>query len=562
MEDVLSKLNQHYHNKGIDTKTRYALLKKVFQYFITHESYEGCEADPEVIALLKTIDLRSGDTVQAFFMKFGETFLHRSLDQFYTPSTISEFLGSLFSPCDSVLEPASGSGDLIVNVEAQSFHCYDKSPDAVELAQLNLLLHGIAPTRCQFDTLDTLLRRAEATFPLVITNPPFGVKTVEKRKTVLDQYKYGQGRGSQQLGILFLEQSLAYLRPGGILAIIIPTGYLTNQSEQLVREDLLKRYRILGVFYLPDGTFKRSGTGVDTSLLVIQNTYVPADEDYRIFVESIGAIGIQTNKKDTPPLYKKDIVTGATLLNAAGTPLRDNSLPEIAQRFLTFVEDVGGNGFRAPSVKDLSYATASRNELLAGGATMNMKLYFREFLAIQEAAKSRGGYFTLGSVVTPVKKGKKKVTKETEYVYLDISEIQRGSYSLTNVLRDWELPNRATYAVEPNDILLSKLKGTPSFCMISDGAEASKRIIATNGVFRLRIPDEVKRLTVFRYLYKKEFTDQFNAYTCGSIMANIKETDLLNHIVIPELSLEELEATRKFVGHLQAAHQAFHALTS
>ena len=86
-----------------------------------------------------------------------------------------------------------------------------------------------------------------------------------------------------------------------------------------------------------------------------------------------------------------------------------------------------------------------------------------------------------------------------------------------------------------DDILLSKLKGTPSFCMISDSAAGSQRIIATNGVFRLRIVDEVKRLTVFRYLYKKEFTDQFNAYTCGSIMANIKESDLLNHIVIPEL---------------------------
>ena len=559
MEDVLSKLNQHYHNKGIDTKTRYTLLKRVFQYYILHDSYEGCEADPEVISLLKTVDLRTGDAVQAFFMKFGETFLHRSLDQFYTPCTVSEFLGSLFSPCDSVLEPASGSGDLIVNVEAQSFHCYDKSADAIELAQLNLLLHGIAPTRCRFDTLDTLLRRAEPTFPLVITNPPFGVKTVEKRKTILEQYRYGQGRASQQLGILFLEQSLAYLQPDGILAIIIPTGYLTNQTEQFVREDLLTRYRILGVFLLPDGTFKRSGTGVDTSLLIIQNSFVPPTEDYRIFVESIGAIGIQTNKKDTPPLYKKDPASGATLLDAAGGPLRDNTLPNSAQRFLTFVSVRDSLGFRAPTVKDTAYATASRNELLQGGATMNMKVYMRDFIEIQKAIRSRG-HFILASVITKVKKGKKKIVKDAEHVYLDISEIQRGSYSRSNLLRGWELPNRATYTVEPNDILLSKLKGTPSFCMISDSAADSQKIIATNGVFRLRIADEVARLTVFRYLYRKEFTDQFNAYTAGSIMANIKETDLLNHIVIPELSLDELEATRKFVGHLQAAHQAFYAL--
>jgi type I restriction enzyme M protein len=558
MDDVLTKLNQHFHNRGIDTKARYTLLKSIFQYYIVYETYEGCEAaDPEVVELLESVDLHSGDAIQAFFMKFGETFLHRSLDQFYTPSTISEFLGSIIAPCSTVLEPASGSGDLVTKIEASTYHFYDRSEDAVELARLNMLLHGVAPARTVFDVRDTLSQRGEGAFSLVITNPPFGVKTVEKRRAVLDQYRYGKGRASQQLGVLFIEQALAHTEPDGIVAIIIPTGYLTNQSEAFMREDLLKSHRILGVFYLPDGTFKRSGTGVDTSLLIIQNTVVPSEEDYEIFVENIGTIGIQTNKKDTPPLYKKDAATGQVLLGADGLATKDNSLPEIAARFLTFVK--GNERFRAPSVEDTTYVVAKRSDLNRSGATMNMKLYFRDFVQIQRGVRG-GAHFILGAVVAAVKKGKKKIQKEGEYVYLDIAEIQRGSYSTKNVMRGWELPNRASYAVEPNDILLSKLKGNPSFCMMSDTAADSQKIIATNGVFRLRIPDETKRLTVFRYLFTKEFTDQFNAYTGGSIMANIKETDLLNHIVIPELRLEELEAVRKFVGHLQAAHLAFQTL--
>ena len=558
MDDVLTKLNQHFHNRGIDTKARYTLLKSIFQYYIVYETYEGCEAaDPEVVELLESVDLHSGDAIQAFFMKFGETFLHRSLDQFYTPSTISEFLGSIIAPCSTVLEPASGSGDLVTKIEAGTYHFYDRSEDAVELARLNMLLHGVAPARTVFDVRDTLSQRGEGAFSLVITNPPFGVKTVEKRRAVLDQYRYGKGRASQQLGVLFIEQALAHAEPDGIVAIIIPTGYLTNQSEAFMRDDLLKSHRILGVFYLPDGTFKRSGTGVDTSLLIIQNTVVPSEEDYEIFVENIGTIGIQTNKKDTPPLYKKDAATGQLLLDADGLATKDNSLPEIAARFLTFVK--GNERFRAPSVEDRTYVVAKRSDLNRSGATMNMKLYFRDFVQIQRGVRA-GGHFVLGTVVAAVKKGKKKIQKEGEYVYLDIAEIQRGSYSTKNVMRGWELPNRASYAVEPNDILLSKLKGNPSFCMMSDTAADSQKIIATNGVFRLRIPDETKRLTVFRYLFTKEFTDQFNAYTGGSIMANIKETDLLNHIVIPELRLEELEAVRKFVGHLQAAHLAFQTL--
>ena len=558
MDHVLTKLNQHFHNRGIDTKARYTLLKSIFQYYIVYETYEGCEAaDPEVVELLESVDLHTGDAIQAFFMKFGETFLHRSLDQFYTPSTISDFLGSIMAPCSSVLEPACGSGDLVTKIEASTYHFYDRSEDAVELARLNMLLHGVAPARTVFDVRDTLSQRGEGAFSLVITNPPFGVKTVEKRRAILDQYRYGQERASQQLGVLFIEQALAYAEPDGIVAIIIPTGYLTNQSEAFMREDLLKSHRVLGVFYLPDGTFKRSGTGVDTSLLIIQKTVVPSEEDYEIFVENIGTIGIQTNKKDTPPLYKNDAATGQVLLGADGLATKDNSLPEIAARFLTFMKE--NERFRVPSVEDRTYVVAKRSDLIRSGATMNMKLYFRDFVQIQRGVRA-GGHFVLGTVVAAVKKGKKKVQKEGEYVYLDIAEIQRGSYSTKNVMRGWELPNRASYAVEPNDILLSKLKGNPSFCIISDTAADSQKIIATNGVFRLRIPDETKRLTVFRYLFTKEFTDQFNAYTGGSIMANIKETDLLNHIVIPELRLEELEAVRKFVGHLQAAHLAFQTL--
>ena len=281
MDHVLTKLNQHFHNRGIDTKARYALLKSIFQYYIMYETYEGCDhADPEVVELLESVDLHSGDAIQAFFMKFGETFLHRSLDQFYTPSTISEFLGSLMAPCSAVLEPASGSGDLVTNIAADTYHFWDRSEDAVELARLNMLLHRVAPVRTVFEVRDTLLRRGDGTFPLVITNPPFGVKTVEKRRAVLDQYRSGQERASQQIGLLFIEQALACAEPDGIVAIIIPTGYLTNQSESFMREDLLTCHRILGVFYLPDGTFKRSGTGVDTSLLIIQKTTVPLDEDY------------------------------------------------------------------------------------------------------------------------------------------------------------------------------------------------------------------------------------------------------------------------------------------
>jgi type I restriction enzyme M protein len=555
MEKTLEGLNQHFHNKGIDQKARYETLKGIFQYYAKHRTYEGCPADKEVLDMLESMDYTSSDTIQAFFMKFGETFLHRSLDQFYTPCTISLFLGSLFAKCSSVLEPASGSGDLILGVESDSYHCYDTSKDAIELAELNFLLHGKPADICHFSVQDSLAIKGKPTFPLVITNPPFGVKTIENRPAVLKQYSFTQGKTKQQLGLLFIEQSLEYLKEKGILAIIIPTGYLTNNSEQDIRKALLENYRIVGVFFLPDGTFKRSGTGVDTSILIIQKQKVPSTKDYKIFVENIETIGIQTNKKDTPPLYRRDPLTGKFIADSAGKHVRENSLPDVAQRFLTFAKAEKLSGFKPPTSSDKTYVTATRNELLENGATLNVKIYLREFVEIQRKIRE-GAHFSLAGILTNGTKKKKTIDSE-RYVYLDISEIQRGTYTQNNVLPGWDLPNRATYSVQKNDILLSKLKGTPSFCMIHEDGTEADRIIATNGVFRLRISDEVKRLTVFRYLFSDNFTKQFNAYTGGSIMANIKEEDLLNRIVFPELTEEALANARTYLHHLEGAHKAF-----
>jgi len=126
----------------------------------------------------------------------------------------------------------------------------------------------------------------ENKFDFVITNPPFGSTVKQTEQAYLKYYKLGVKdvnwidkrlknkfdlgpRDSQNTEILFIEQCYRFLRPGGILAIVIPDGILTNSSMQYVRDWIEEHYRIIGVVSLPQTAFIANGAGVKSSILFL-----------------------------------------------------------------------------------------------------------------------------------------------------------------------------------------------------------------------------------------------------------------------------------------------------
>src|SRR5690606_26268240 len=119
-------------------------------------------------------------------------------------------------------------------------------------------------------------------FSVVLCNPPFGTKIVERRDEVLRKFDMGHKwefadgrvrqtedvRASQQTGILFAELCVKQVRPGGRVGIILPNGYLGNRSAEYValREWLLRHTRIVTVMAFPRFTFKKSGADVSASV--------------------------------------------------------------------------------------------------------------------------------------------------------------------------------------------------------------------------------------------------------------------------------------------------------
>jgi len=124
-------------------------------------------------------------------------------------------------------------------------------------------------------------------FDYIITNPPFGstIKLTEqaylknfnlgiKDVSWIDQRqknKFELGpRDSQSTEVLFIEQCYRFLKPGGVLAIVIPDGVLTNSTSQYVRDWIDEHYRIISVVSLPQDAFKANDAGVKSSVMFLQ----------------------------------------------------------------------------------------------------------------------------------------------------------------------------------------------------------------------------------------------------------------------------------------------------
>ncbi len=123
-------------------------------------------------------------------------------------------------------------------------------------------------------------------FDFIITNPPFGSSIKQTEQAYLKNYGLGltdvnwidkrlKGnfklgtRSSQSTEVLFIEQCHRFLKPGGILAVVIPDGILTNSSSQYVRDWIEEHYRIISVVSLPQTAFSANGAGVKSSVLFL-----------------------------------------------------------------------------------------------------------------------------------------------------------------------------------------------------------------------------------------------------------------------------------------------------
>ena len=207
--------------------------------------------------------------------------------EFYTPRPVVQLMVRLVDPQEgmAVYDPCSGSGGMLIYARN---HIADNGGDPTNLvlagqenngttwsiSKMNLLLHGIRDADLRND--DTLanpehIRDGELVrFDRVITNPPFSQNYDKASLTHTERFRYGYTpEGGKKADLMFLQHMLAVLKPGGILATVMPHGVLfRGGAEGIIRRAIIEDDLLDTVIGLGPNLFY--GTGIPAAILILR----------------------------------------------------------------------------------------------------------------------------------------------------------------------------------------------------------------------------------------------------------------------------------------------------
>ncbi len=212
--------------------------------------------------------------------------------QFFTPReviramvhTVNPSLGqTVYDPCCGTggflaiayehiarkLGPQASSTDLDT-LKHDTFFGREKENLVFPIALANLVLHGIdqpnlwhGNSLTRRATYGALFEQAPKQFDVILTNPPFGGKEGKDA-----QKNFAFETSATQ--VLFVQDILAELAPGGTCAIVLDEGLLfrTNESAFVeTKRKLVDECDLWAILSLPGGVFSTAGAGVKTNLL-------------------------------------------------------------------------------------------------------------------------------------------------------------------------------------------------------------------------------------------------------------------------------------------------------
>jgi len=541
----------------------------------------------QVLAPIKITSMEQR-VIQDFYMYFGKHIYKWDLAQYFTPTNVTEFIVEILNPqqFEHVMDPACGSADFLTAAfrrgeargwrdYASSVHGADVSPEAVQVAVLNMILNGDGKTNiaCE-DSLIKIAANTE-TMNVVICNPPFGKKIVDRRPEALENFDLGhrwepdsdgvlQPTGprlrSQQLGILFAEACTRLIRsnPQGRFALVVPNGYLGNRSDPYrnLREWLLRHCRIAVIAALPRFTFKSSGADVSASVIFCERRETPLkaakdSEDYPICVEVVERVGWDLTAKTAEPVFQRDPKDGTYLVDTNGDLLLESDFAtalnrirnsDAAEHFRWLTAGVEDEIDDTVEGWSISSKDVTDDPLL----TLDPKRHCEKYRSVRNQI-AEDDHFRLGDVIDFVTEGRTSsgdtidIDAENTYHYIEISDVGAGTYRFDDVL-GWALPDRARHHAEPGDLYLGSIwSSVTKWCMI--GAECDNTIV-TNGLRRARIKPgmEDHLLDVVIGLCSEAYATQMRAIARGSDgLAEISEDDMAE-VLLPRITDAEIRA--------------------
>jgi type I restriction enzyme M protein len=238
--------------------------------------------------------------------------------------------------------------------------------------------------------------------------------------------------------ILFIEKCLKLLRPGGRIAIVLPEGLLQNVSNSHVRFWIRSQAKVLGVISIPQEAFVPYGTGIKTSLLLLQK--IPATAD-RIFMARIKKIGYDVKGQ---PVYKRDD-NGKLIRTPAGLPVIDDDIDDIVLSYRQFQK--GNLEFAMKNI-----FSVPENML---NARLDVEHYHPDDHKLIKQFQANSAK-TLGEIADILNETADfRLTSNGDIRYIAISNVDARTMQVISqqIIKPHEAPSRATYRVRQGDII-------------------------------------------------------------------------------------------------------------
>ena len=202
--------------------------------------------------------------------------------QYFTPRALIKAIVEVVNPIigETVADPCCGTGGFLLaayehmkgqskETEKQKFlknHALfgaDNTSLVVTLASMNLYLHDIGVKQSPIIYQDSLLDTSDATYNVIVTNPPFGTRPQGSVAVSSSRPEFIETSDNQ---VNFLQHIMSIVKTGGRVGVVLPDSVLTDGgSTKQVRDKLMNVYNLHTILRLPTGIFYANG--VKTNVL-------------------------------------------------------------------------------------------------------------------------------------------------------------------------------------------------------------------------------------------------------------------------------------------------------
>ena len=518
------------------------------------------------ISLSKT----PGDVKGEAFQVFTGRHQRGGRGEFFTPHPIVRLAVAIVAPQpdEKVIDPACGSGGFLIEAIAsvsrsagvnkteyvQKNVCgIEFNPDVALSAIIRLAFEGGTGTEITCANALLANNALNETCDVILTNPPFGSKGKVEDRAILAPYLLARkwervGKHDwkptanvlpgQSPDILFMEKCLALLRPGGRMAIVLPDGLLQNISNSSLRFWMRSRAKVLAVVSIPQEAFIPYGTGIKTSLLVLQK--YPVTTKSSCFMARIEKMGYDVKGQT---IYKRDD-RGLLIRGKDSQGIPDDDIEEIVCAF---------RDFTAGSVLDESNKifAVPENELVS---RLDVEHYQPDDQYLIACLKSKGArpLGEIADIVAETASFRAEASHEMRYIAISDVDYRTMQVVSQQAIKSHDAPSRATYRVRTDDIITATAGASTGTHKQATAliTEEENGAICSNGFAVIRNVHGVDPFFLLAYMRSKYYICQVKRLMTGHAIPAISQEDL-SKVLVPVPPKEQQDKIAHSVAALQ-----------